>query len=108
MIYKVTAQFKAASAAEFRRKLGDGTIARQQPDGQEMVDSMNRAVVTKSGDVEWSERCYCKPPLAHERQTVLDHHFDHISAEVIEGYLELAGRPFREYLDELADAPART
>ena len=102
MIYKVNARFKEASAAEFHRKLLDGTIANQEPDGPEVVDSMNRAVVKESGEIEWSELCYCNPPLTHERRTVLDNHFDSISTEVIEAYQEYEGRPFMDYLAELA------
>ncbi len=102
MIYKVNARFKEASAAEFHRKLLDGTIANQKPDGPEIVDSMNRAVVKESGEIEWSELCYCNSPLAHERQTVLDEHFDDISTEVIEAYQEHEGSPFMDYLAELA------
>ena len=106
MVYHVRARFRTSTAEEFRRTLLDGTIASQQPDGQEMVDSMNRAVVTASGDVEWSELCYCQPPLAHERQTVLDHYFDNITTAETAGYQELEGRPFMEYLNELGGAPA--
>ncbi len=102
MIYKVKARFKEDSASEYCRKLLDGTIASQKPDGPEMVESMNRAVVKESGEIEWSEQCYCNPPLAHERQTVLDHHFYDISTEVIDGYQEYEGRPFMDYLNELA------
>ncbi len=102
MIYKVKARFKEESAGEFHSKLLDGTIASQEPDGPEMVDSMNRAVVKESGEIEWSEQCYCKPPLAHERQTVLDDYFDDISTEVIEAYQEYEGRPFMDYLGKLA------
>ena len=102
MIYKVNARFKEALAAEFHRKLLDGTIANQKPDGPEIVDSMNRAVVKESGEIEWSELCYCNSPLAHERQTVLDEHFDDISTEVIEAYQEHEGSPFMDYLAELA------
>ena len=101
MIYKVNARFKEASAAEFQRKLLDGTIAEQKPDGQEIVDSMNRAVVKGSGEIEWSELCYCDPPLAHERKTVFDTYFDHISTQAIESYREYEGRPFMDYLAEL-------
>ena len=104
MIYKIRARLKAASAAEFHRKLLDGTIANQKPDGQEIVDSMNRAVVTQSGEIQWSETCYCSSPLKHERETVLDHHFDDISAEVIEAHQEYDGRPFMGYLAELVES----
>ncbi len=104
MIYKVNARFREGSAAEFLLKLQDGSIASQQPDGAEMVDSMNRAVVTEAGEVEWSERCYCSPPLEHERRTVLDHYFSDLSTEAIDGYQDYVGLPFMEYIAELADA----
>ncbi len=103
MIYKVSARFREGSAAEFLLKLQDGSIASQQPDGAEMVDSMNRAVVTESGEVEWSETCYCSPPLAHERRTVLDHYFSDLSTEAIGSYQDYAGLPFLDYLEELAN-----
>ena len=98
-IYRVTARFRTDTAAELRRRLDDGSIAAQQPDGQEMVDSLHRAVVTDSGHAMWSEQCYCSPPLTHERMTVLDRFFDDIVAEAIEDYEEYNGRPFMEYLD---------
>ena len=75
MIYHVEARFRAGTAQEFLTRLTDGTIASQRPDGAELVASMQRAVVNDQGEVEWSELCYCDPPLAHERTTVLDHLF---------------------------------
>ena len=39
MIYRVTARFKPHTAADLRRKLDDGSIAAQQPDGQEIVET---------------------------------------------------------------------
>ena len=103
MIYRVRARLKEASAAEFYSKLVDGTIVRQRPDGQEIVDSMNRATVMETGEIQWSETCYCNSPLEHERQTVLDHHFDDISTEVIEAHQTYEGRPFMDYLAALAE-----
>ena len=105
MIYRVPARFKPATAAELRRKLDDRSIAAQQPDGQEMVDSLHRAVVSESGDVRWSELCYCDPPLAHERATILDHYFDDIVTQPIEDYERYDGRPFMDYLDALVETP---
>ena len=43
MIYKIKAIFDYDKAKEFHEKLTDETIQRQQPDGPEMVNSMNRA-----------------------------------------------------------------
>lgn len=102
MYYKVHGQLKPETAAEFRRLLLDGTIAGQEPDGEEIVDSMHRAVVSASGDIEWSEVCYCTPPLRHERTTVYDRFFTGLSTEPVAGYQEHHGRPFLEYLAELA------
>ena len=105
MIYRVIARFKTDTAAELRRRLDDRSIAAQQPDGQEMVDSLHRAVVSESGDVRWSELCYCDPPLAHECATILDHYFNDIVTQPIEDYQEYEGRPFMEYLAAIvADA----
>ena len=98
MIYRVTARFKTDMAAELRRRLDDGSIAAQQPDGQEIVDSLHRAVVSEAGDVRWSETCYCSTPLAHERATVLDRFFDDIVTQPIDNYQDDDGRPFLEYL----------
>ena len=103
MIYKVRARFKTATSAAFLDRLTDGSVAGQRPDGAEIVASMNRAVVTASGYVEWSERCYCPTPLHHERQTVLDDHFDTISTEVIDEIQHYDGQPFMNYLKQLAD-----
>lgn len=102
MFYFVTAQLRAETAADLRRALRDDTIHTQKPDGQEIVDAMARAVVTADGTVEWSELCYCEPPLAHERQTVLDRYFDRISIRRVDGYQQHTGRRLAEYLDELA------
>ena len=103
MIYRVTAMLKPATSGELRRKLDDGTIAAQQPDGQEMVDSLHRAVLQDNGRVVWSEQCFCPSPLAHERATQLDHFFDDIVTEPIEDYHAYDGRPFMEYLTEMTE-----
>lgn len=104
MFYRVTARLKAGTGADFFRKLTDGTIESQPPDGREIVDAMKRAVLADSGDVLWSEVCYCPAPLAHERATVFDEHFEALETDVIEGYQDYPGRPLMEYLAELADA----
>ena len=103
MIYRVTARFRPQTAADLRRKLDDGSIAAQQPDGQEIVDSLHRAVVKRSGDVQWSEMCFCSPPLAHERATILDHYFDDVTPEPIATYEQYDGEPFIEHLLSLPE-----
>ena len=101
MIYRVTARFKPETAVELRRRLDDGSIAAQQPDGEEIVASLNRAVVMGPNVVQWSERCFCDMPLAHERATVFDRYFDGIDTELIEDYEQYAGEAFVEHLQKL-------
>jgi len=98
MIYKVTAKFFDNKAKEFYLKLTDGSIQNQNPDGPEMVESMHRASIGELGLIMWSELCYCDPPLAHERSTVLDNYFTEITTKPIDGYEEYAGDSFWDYL----------
>ncbi len=51
MFYRVTARLRTETGADFLRKLTDGTIKSQSPDGREIVDAMNRAVLTDDGSV---------------------------------------------------------
>ena len=77
--------------------LTDGTISRQGPDGREIVASMKRAVV--DGDtVQWSETCYCSPPLKHERSAVYDRFFTDIRIESPAKLPRLEGQRFWDYL----------
>ena len=103
MIYEVSARFKADTAAEFLQKLTSGTIASQKPDGQEIVDSMNRARIDDSGIARWSEVCYCSTPLAHERATVYDQHFTELETKEIPAHVEFEGQPFMEHLQQQMD-----
>ena len=103
MYYTVSARLKEETAAELLRKLNDGTIESQQPDGSEIVASMHRARVDGSGLIRWSEVCYCPTPLQHERATVYDHHFDDLSTEPTDGYKDFEGQKFMEYLARLAE-----
>ena len=91
------------TAADFLRELTDGTIASQSPDGREIVAAMNRAVLSHDGNVAWSEVCYCPTPLAHERATVFDKHFEALETELIKSYQDYEGRPFMEYLAGLVE-----
>ena len=99
MHYTVTARFKPDTAAEFLRKLTDGTFENQMPDGKEIVASMQRAQIDDNGVVRWSEVCYCPTPLQHERATVYDNFFDDIQTEEVDDYVEFEGESFMAYLE---------
>ena len=94
MHYKVHARLIPDTAADFFRKLTDGTVEKQRPDGKEIVASMQRAVVDEDGIVRWSEVCYCPTPLQHERATVYDQHFTALETQEVEGYVQFGGHRF--------------
>ena len=70
MIYSIKARFIKGKMNKFYQKLTDGTIKNQKPDGQEIINSMKRAKITGPDLIQWSEMCFCSPPLKHERETV--------------------------------------
>ncbi|QDU34431.1 hypothetical protein KS4_25010 [Poriferisphaera corsica] len=102
MFYRVKAKLKKDKAKELLERIQDGSISKNGPDGEEMINGFERAGVDDSGTVEWSMVCYCPTPLAHERATVLDHYFDELTTEVIKDYELHDGRRFIEYLEEAA------
>ena len=103
MLYQVTAKLRVETASELWRQLDSGAIAAQEPDGEEIVASLNRAsVVSGTHVVQWSEMCFCNPPLAHERTTILNRYFDAFTTKPIENYQQYEGEPFLEYLRRLS------
>jgi hypothetical protein len=98
MLYSVSARLIPARAAEFYAHLIDGSIAAQRPDGEEIVESMQRARVAADGTVRWTETCYCPTPLAHERATVLDRYFSGIETEPIDKPATFDGAPLMDRL----------
>ena len=102
MIYIVKAKFDYDKAKEFHEKLTDGTIQRQQPDGPEMVNSMNRASIDDNGDVNWTELCYCPTPLKHERATVYDMYFTDMEIEPLKNHKQIEGKSFMEKLSKFS------
>ena len=102
MIYHVRANIKEENAAALLEKLTNGSIASQQPDGAELVASMERAIINTEGKAEWSEMCLCPSPLFHERATVLDQHFDDITTQPIEAHANYSGTSLMEHLRFIA------
>ena len=108
MIYKVKARVIDKTIAEFYRKLLDGTVAEQRPDGEEIVASMRRAVLTGPGVAEWYEKCFCPTPLQHERQTQYDFYFSDMSTEAAQEYGKIQGSSLWSYMASKADAAKRS
>jgi hypothetical protein len=102
MLYNVRATPKTTHLQRFWTMLNDGTIGGQEPDGREIIASMKRAVLTGS-KVEWSETCYCTPPLNHERTTIYDQFFSEIEVQPQNGPTSSPGEQFWQYLQRKFD-----
>jgi len=97
-IYSIKARYIEEKMKEFYQKLTDGTIQNQKPDGQEIINSMKRAKITKPNVIQWSEMCFCSPPLKHERETVYNQFLEDIKTYVIDDYVEYEGEFFMDFL----------
>ena len=100
MIYSVKARFIEEKMGEFYRKLTDGTIQNQKPDGQEIVNSVKRAKITEPNTIQWSEMCFCPTPLKHERETIYNHFLTNMETEIIDDNAEFDGELFFEFLEK--------
>ncbi len=106
VLYKVRAKIIKRNIREFYSKLIDGTISEQFPDGEEIIDSMRRAKITKDGFVEWFETCFCSTPLKHERDTQYDNYFSDFNAKPVDKTYIINGKSFWSYLKELSTNPS--
>jgi hypothetical protein len=97
-IYSVKARYIEEKMKEFYQKLTDGTIKNQKPDGEEIIDSMKRAKITAPDTIQWSEMCFCNPPLKHERETVYNQFLKDMETNVIKNYVEYEGELFMDFL----------
>ncbi len=84
MLYKVKAKIDKLKMKDFYTVLTDGTVADQEPDGAEIVNAMQKAVMTGNDTLEWYETCHCDIPLKHERKSVYDHYLDDIETTLVE------------------------
>ena len=103
MKYRVTAKYIESRAADFYKKLTDGSIESQKPDGREIVASMKRAKITEPGIIQWYETCYCPKPLQHEREAVYDRYLEEMSAREVDQFQEVPGnQSFWAYLERIS------
>ena len=87
-LYLVRAKPKTGSQT-FAKKW---TLAKYQL-GQTLQHSLENARIdNKDGYALWVEVDYCSPPLAMERESVLDRYFDNITVDRIESEQEGWGR----------------
>jgi hypothetical protein len=108
MIYSVRARYIPERLAELHGRLTDGSIRKQEPDGEEICAAMTRARVTKPGIVQWTETCYCSTPLHHERETVYDRYFTELTATETAEHMEFEGDSLIGLMEREPDAPGAT
>ena len=84
--YLVTASPREALLGELAERLEREEFVTLRPFGRTLASSLRRARRLPNGKAMWEEEDYCQPPLAQEREAVLDRYFDGISVEaVVEG-----------------------
>jgi len=69
--------------AELRYKIDNGMIDSLMPFGKSLQYSLENARLDNDKYAIWIEEDYCSPPLAMEREAVLDRFFDNIKVEVV-------------------------
>jgi hypothetical protein len=84
--YLVRAKPKKEHLGSLKEELNSGKISRMRPFGQALQYSLENARIDDENRdyVLWVEEDYCSPPLAMEREGVLDRYFNDISVERVE------------------------
>lgn len=84
--YLVTASPREALLDELSERLERDEFVGMRPFGPALTSSLRRARLLPDGKAMWEEEDYCTPPLAQEREAVLDRYFAQISVHpVVEG-----------------------
>jgi hypothetical protein len=84
-LYLVKAKPIRERLSNLRKELDSGDITRMEPFGEELHQSLRDARIDRSQDgyAYWVEEDYCSPPLAMERQSVLDRYFEEITVRPV-------------------------
>lgn len=69
---------------DLKARLEAGDIRAIRPFGKARDYSLHHARLEADGTILWEEEDYCSPPLAVERQVVLDRYFEDIETRRIE------------------------
>lgn len=95
--YIVQATPKVEKLAELRERLNREEFKEMTPFGRALTHSLaNARFDPESGKAVWEEEDYCSPPLAMERDAVLDEYFEELSVEEVgsgEGWEQIDDLP---------------
>lgn len=104
--YLVEATPRTEQLDELEQKLANDAFVDLRPFGSTISHSLRNARRRPDGRVVWEEEDYCTPPLAQEREAVLDDYFRSIDVEPVtegEGWSRIRGLP--PLFPHLADEP---
>lgn len=59
---------------------------------------MKRAKITEPNVIQWSEMCFCSPPLKHERETIYNQFLKEMETKIIDDYVKYEGELFMDFL----------
>lgn len=94
--YLVRAEAKPERLAELEGLLAQQAFVRMRPFGKALTAGLCGARIAADGLAVWEEEDYCSPPLAMEREAVLDTYFDNIHVEAVkvgEGWRRVQALP---------------
>ena len=96
-LYIVRAKLKN-NLSELRKELELGNILKLRPFGQTLHYGLQNARFdTNNNYAMWVKEDYCSPPLAMERESVLDKYFDDITVDQVgskdEGWNKIQDMP---------------
>ncbi|MFL6367418.1 MAG: hypothetical protein ACJ72T_02570 [Nitrososphaeraceae archaeon] len=82
----VKASPKKELLENLQKDLSVGKISKMRPFGQALQYSLENARIDNENPdyAIWVEEDYCSPPLAMERESVLDHYFNDIAVQRVE------------------------
>jgi hypothetical protein len=81
--YLVTATPRSSLMAELSHRLTRNEFVALKPFGPALSQALRSARHLPNGQAMWEEEDYCNPPLAQEREAVLDRYFDGLSVEPV-------------------------
>ncbi len=81
--YLVTARAHPGRLHELEMRLQSGEIGKMKPFGEALAFSLANARIRPDYRVQWEEEDYCVPPLAQERDAVLDRYFSDIEVDAV-------------------------
>jgi hypothetical protein len=82
--YLVRAKPRIDRLEDLEARLQRAEFMSLEPFGSTLSHSLGNARKQPDGHAVWEEEDYCRPPLAQEREAVLDHYFDDLTVEPVE------------------------